>query len=218
MIFTINGGSMILTVGNTKGGVGKTTIAVNLAVEAAKDGKRVLLVDTDPQGSSIAFRAERETDDIRAIALVSDKLHKDIKEFSAAFDWIVIDAGGRDNAVFRSAVAACDLFLLPVLPSQFDVWAAEDAINVFKELQPFNDMLGRMVLNMVRPNTLVSNEAQEALAVYQEDMPIMCQRIRNRVAYKSSISNGQGVSEYEPSGKAAEDIKNLYGMILEIIK
>jgi chromosome partitioning protein len=140
---------MIITVGNTKGGVGKTTIAVNLAVEAVRDGKKVLLVDTDPQGSSMAFRAEREQDDIRAVALVSDKLHKDIKEFSTAFDWIVIDAGGRDNAVFRSAVAACDLFLLPVLPSQFDVWAVEDAISAFKEIQPFNDMIGRIVLNMV---------------------------------------------------------------------
>jgi len=209
---------MIITVGNTKGGVGKTTIAVNLAVEAARDGKKVLLVDTDPQGSSIAFRAEREKDDIRAIALVSDKLHKDIKEFSAAFDWIVIDAGGRDNAVFRSAVAACDLFLLPVLPSQFDVWAAKDAITVFKELKPFNDMLGRMVLNMVRPNTIVSNEAQDALAPYQDDMPLLSKRLHNRVAYKASISNGQGVSEYEPSGKAAEDIKHIYNEILFIIK
>jgi chromosome partitioning protein len=209
---------MIITVGNTKGGVGKTTIAVNLAVEAARDGKKVLLVDTDPQGSSIAFRAEREKDDIRAVALVSDKLHKDIKEFSAAFDWIVIDAGGRDNAVFRSAVAACDFFLLPVLPSQFDVWAAEDAITVFNELQPFNNMLGRMVLNMVRPNTIVSNEAQEALASYQDDIPLLSKRLHNRVAYKASISNGQGVAEYEPSSKAAEDIKHLYDEILFIIK
>ena len=205
---------MIITVGNTKGGVGKTTIAVNLAVEAARDGKKVLLVDTDPQGSSIAFRAERETDDIRAIALVSDKLHKDIKEFSAAFDWIVIDAGGRDNAIFRSAVAACDLFLLPVLPSQFDVWAAADAITVFKELQPFNDMLGRMVLNMVRPNTIVSSEAQEALAVYQDDIPLLSEQLHNRVAYKASISNGQGVAEYERSGKAAEETKILYKKLL----
>jgi len=205
---------MIITVGNTKGGVGKTTIAVNLAVEAAKDGKRVLLVDTDPQGSSIAFRAEREKDDIKAIALVSDKLHKDIKDISAAFDWIIIDAGGRDNAVFRSAVAACDLFLLPVLPSQFDVWAAEDAIKAFKELQPFNDMLGRMVLNMVRPNTIVSSEAQEALAVYQDDIPLMPEQLHHRVAYKASISNGQGVTEYEPAGKAAEETKNLYNQLL----
>ena len=91
---------MIITLGNTKGGVGKTTIAVNLAVEAVKDGKTVLLIDTDPQGSSIAFRTERETDDIKAVALVSDKLHKDIQGFVSAFDFIVIDAGGRDNADF----------------------------------------------------------------------------------------------------------------------
>jgi len=209
---------MIITVGNTKGGVGKTTIAVNLAVEAARDGKKVLLVDTDPQGSSMAFRAEREQDDIRAVALVSDKLHKDIKEFSTAFDWIVIDAGGRDNAVFRSAVAACDLFLLPVLPSQFDVWAAEDAISAFKEIQPFNDMIGRIVLNMVRSNTIASSEAQEALAAYQNDMPLLSERLHNRVAYKASISNGQGVAEYEPSGKAAEDIRSLYNEIVSIVK
>jgi chromosome partitioning protein len=209
---------MIVTVGNTKGGVGKSTISVNLAVEAARDGKKVLLVDTDPQGSSIAFRAERETDDIRAVALVSDKLHKDIKEFSAAFDWIVIDAGGRDNAVFRSAVAACDVFLLPVLPSQFDVWAAEDAVKVFREIQPFNNMLGRIVLNMVRPNTRVCKEAQEALESYLDDLPLIEQRLHNRVAYKASISNGVGVSEYEPSGPSAKDMNGLYKELLFINK
>lgn len=205
---------MIITVGNTKGGVGKSTISVNLAVEAARDGKKVLLVDTDPQGSSIAFRAERETDDIRAVALVSDKLHKDVKDFAAAFDWIVIDAGGRDNAVFRSAVAACDLFLLPVLPSQFDIWAAEDTVKVFREIQPFNNMQGRIVLNMVRPNTKVCKEAQEALEAYLNELPLLAQRLHNRVAYKASISNGVGVSEYEPSGPSATDMKNLYKELL----
>ena len=204
---------MIITVGNTKGGVGKTTIAVNLAVEAAKDGKNVLLIDTDPQGSSTAFRAEREQDDIKAIALVSEKLHKDIKGFVTAFDFIIIDAGGRDTAVFRSAVAACNLFLLPVLPSQFDVWAAEDAVKVFKEIQPFNDMVGRMVLNMVRPNTRVSTEAQEALAEYEGDLPLLAERLHNRVAFKTSISTGQGVTEYEPTGKAAAEIRALYAKI-----
>ncbi len=208
---------MILTVGNTKGGVGKTTIAVNLAVAAIKDKKKVLLIDTDPQGSSIAFRAEREKDDIKAIALVSDKLHKDIGSFAESFDCVIIDAGGRDNAIFRSAVAACDLFLLPVLPSQFDVWAAEDAIQVFKDIQPFNQMKGRMLLNMVRPNTKVATEAEEALAEYKEDLPLFSVWLHNRVAYKVSITEGQGVIESEAKGKAAVEIAGLYKEIINII-
>ena len=207
---------MILTVGNTKGGVGKTTIAVNIAVEAARAGERVLLVDTDPQGSSLAFRAEREKDDIQAGALVSDKLHKDVQGFVDSFDFIIIDAGGRDNAVFRSAVAACNLFLLPVLPSQFDVWAAEDAVQVYKDIQPFNDMYGYMVLNMIRPNTKVSAEAEEALAEYRADLPVLQERLHNRVAFKVSISDGLGVTEYEQNGKAAQEIKNLYSKLNKI--
>jgi chromosome partitioning protein len=79
-------------------------------------------------------------------------------------------------------------------------------------------MIGRIVLNMVRSNTIASSEAQEALAAYQNDMPLLSERLHNRVAYKASISNGQGVAEYEPSGKAAEDIRSLYNEIVSIVK
>ena len=204
---------MIITVGNTKGGVGKSTISVNLAVESSRKGKKTLLIDTDPQGSAMAFRGERDTDDISAIALITEKLHKDNQGFRESFDVIIIDAGGRDNKVFRSAVAACQFFLLPVLPSQFDVWAAEDSLKVFQEIQPFNDMTGSIVLNMVRPNTIVSKEAQEALAEYESDIPLLAETLHNRVAYKTSISQGLGVSEYEPRGKAASEIQALFARI-----
>ncbi len=207
---------MIITVGNTKGGVGKTTIAVNLAVEAARNGKKILLVDTDPQRSALDFRAIRPSNDIKTMSQVNETIHEDIGSYLPAFDLIIIDAGGRDNKVFRSAVAACNLFILPVLPSQVDLWAVNDAVEAFKEIRPFNKMIGRIVLNQVQPNTNVSAIAKDALGKFSDTLPLMLQKLHHRVAYKVSFSSGQGVSEYEPQGKAAEEIQALYKAIFEL--
>ena len=208
---------MIITVGNTKGGVGKTTIAINLAVEAVIAGKTVLILDTDPQGSAISFRTERVASDIKVVSQINNTIHEDIDALSAAFDFVIIDAGGRDNEIFRSAVAACKLFLLPVLPSQVDIWAVDDAVKAFREIRPFNKMTGRIVLNQIQPNTNVSSEAKEALETYSQFLPVLEQKLHHRVAYKASFSFGQGVSEYEPHGKAAEEVHSLYSAVTSVI-
>ena len=116
----------VISVVNQKGGVGKSTIACNLAVNAVLDGKRTLLIDADPQGSSLSFRAIRGADDLKAVSITQPTIHKDIGDFEN-FDLVIIDAGGRDNTLFRSAVtaAAKGMLLIPVLPSQYDIWAAE---------------------------------------------------------------------------------------------
>jgi len=209
---------MIITVGSTKGGVGKSTTAINLAVEAAKDKKRVLLVDTDPQKTAISFRNERATNDIKVIALVTSTIHEDISAYLPAFDIIIIDAGGRDNSVFRSALAACELFLLPVLPSQADIWGMDDTVKAFKEIQPFNKMTGVILLNQVQQNTKVSSGAMEALEEYKSFLPLLPQQLHLRVAYKESLSTGQGVSEFDPRGGAAEEMGELYRALVEIYK
>ena len=208
----------VITVGSTKGGVGKSTIAVNLAVEAAIKGNRVLLIDTDPQGSSLDFRRERTQGDIKAVGMVSDKIHKDIQDFEGSFDIIIIDAGGRDNAIFRSAVAACDLYVLPIPPSQFDVWAAEDAIEAFKEISSLTHCKGFILLNMLQENTRVAKKVLEALGEVDEYLPIFNSRLHHRVVYKDSISSGQGVSEYEPKSKGAEEMRAFYNEVMEILK
>jgi chromosome partitioning protein len=209
---------MIITVGSTKGGVGKSTTAINLAVEAAKDKKRVLLVDTDPQKTAISFRNERATNDIKVIALVTSTIHEDISAYLPAFDIIIIDAGGRDNSVFRSALAACELFVLPVLPSQADIWGMDDTVKAFKEIRPFNKMTGVILLNQVQQNTKVSSGAMEALEGYKDFLPLLPQQLHLRVAYKESLSTGQGVSELDPRGGAAEEMGELYRALVEVYK
>lgn len=209
---------MIITVGSTKGGVGKSTTAINLAVEAAKDKKRVLLVDTDPQKTAISFRNERATNDIKVVALVTSTIHEDIRDYLPAFDVIIIDAGGRDNGVFRSALAACELFVLPVLPSQADIWGMDDTVKAFKEIRPFNKMTGVILLNQVQQNTKVSSGAMEALEGYKDFLPLLPQHLHLRVAYKESLSTGQGVSELDPRGGAAEEMGKLYRALVEVYK
>ena len=78
-------------------------------------------------------------------------------------------------------------------------------------------MAGRILLNKVRPNTRVSAEAEEALAEYKEDIPLLPVQLHDRVAYRTSISTGQGVTEYETSGKAAQEIRSMV-MTLNNIK
>lgn len=215
----------VISVVNQKGGVGKSTIACNLAICAVKDGKNTLVIDSDPQGSSMAFRASREADDLQAVAITQQTIHKDVDKFSN-FDIVIVDAGGRDNTLFRSAIAAASkgLLLVPVLPSQYDIWATADTFNVLKETRVYVDIPAYVVLNQIIANTSVSKEAKVALdeLVSANDVKLLDTRLYSRVFYKESISDGRGVIEYtkkeeEKAEKAAEEINSLYEEIKRIL-
>jgi chromosome partitioning protein len=205
---------MIISVASTKGGVGKSTIAVNLAVEASRDGKRALLVDSDVQGSSVGFRSARSKDDIQAMSIVTPTLHRDLASFSS-FDVVVIDCGGRDTSVFRSALLAADVVVIPVLPSQYDIWAATDNVENVRAAAVVKNFQAFFLFNQIITNTKISGEAQAALTdiIGGDGIRLLDTQLFSRVAYKTSISFGLGVSEYEPSGKAAMEVQALYAEI-----
>jgi chromosome partitioning protein len=203
---------MIITIGNTKGGVGKSTIACNLAVAAAIDGKSILLIDADSQRSSVAFRSKRLKDDIKAMSITTPTLHKDLSSFSN-FELILIDAGGKDNPAFRSAVFAADLLVIPCIPSQVDFWAANDVIDVLRLARGMKDIKASFLLNMVMPNQLLSREAKEAIKSFGADVGLLDTTINNRVAYKHAFSEGKGVLEWTDQ-KAKDEISRLLTEIL----
>ena len=210
----------IVAIANTKGGVGKSTIACNFAVEAASAKKKVLLVDSDVQGSSIGFRAMREKDDINAMSIITPTLHKDLTAMKDSFDVIFIDAGGRDGQVFRSALMASDLVVIPLLPSQYDIWAARDSLEILKEARVYKPLAAVFLFNQVIMNTNIAKEASEALQeiTTENDIKLLKSTFYSRVAYKQSISKGLGVSEYEPNGKAAQEVRQSYKEIMEVLK
>jgi chromosome partitioning protein len=209
---------MIIVVGNIKGGTGKSTLATNLSVEATKDKKRVLLVDSDPQASAMGFRGARESDDIKATAILTPTLHRDLKDFTQ-FDLIIVDAGGRDVETFRSAVLAADLFIMPTRPSQYDIWSTSDTIKVLRDARIYRpDLVARVALNQLIPNTIVGREAREALEEFKDECPLLQSTIAMRVAFETSVERGMGASEIEPKGTAAEEIRSLYTEIMQILE
>jgi chromosome partitioning protein len=206
----------IITVANSKGGSGKTTIATNLAVEFAHDGYKILLVDADPQGSSMNFRKVRKSDDIKAIAFIESTLDVDLQGFD--FDYIIVDVGGADTGVFRSAMLAADLVLIPTRPSQLDVWETKKTVDTLEKCRMRKDIVGRFVLNQVIPNTNINASTVEALTYFEDKVPLSKNTLGMRVSFEECISFGQGVSEYESKGKARYEIQGLYSEILDILE
>lgn len=211
----------VIVVGNLKGGVGKSTISCNLAVAAVLDGKKTLIIDADPQGSAMTFRSVRQSDDLKAVSIVQPTIHKDVKDFSN-FDLVIIDAGGRDSALFRSAIIAASggLFLIPILPSQYDIWATEDTFAVLREARAFQEIQAYALFNQVLQNTTITREALDALQEMtgENSVSLLNSRLYNRVDYKKSISESRGVMEYAPNGKAAQEVKKLYAEVIKLLK
>ena len=206
----------VIVVANQKGGVGKSTISCNLGVAAALAGKRVLIIDADPQGSSATFRAVREKDDLKVISIIKPTIHKDIQDFSS-FDLVIVDAGGRDSVVFRSAIlaAAGGILVIPILPSQYDIWATEDTFQVLRDARTYQEIPAYALFNQVIQNTTVAKEAVETLKdmTAENEVRLLAQSLFQRVDYKKSISEGKGVMEYAPGGKAAQEVRTLFDEI-----
>lgn len=206
---------MIIGVLNQKGGVGKTTLAVNIAATLAKAGNRVLLVDADPQGSSLAWSSAREIDPIfPVVGMAKPTLHRDLPELARDFDVTVIDGAPRVNELGRSAILASDLVIIPVQPSPYDVWAAAETVQLIREAQQFKEKLKAVfVINRKIANTAIGRDVAGALLQF-EDVPVLAAGLAQRVIYAESAGQGLSVIEADPNSEAAREMAKLVQQLI----
>lgn len=207
---------MIVGFLNQKGGVGKTTLAVHVADAMARRGRRVLVVDADPQGSALDWAAARQSEPLFPVAgLPKASIHKELPALAVGYDLVVIDGPPRVYDVARSIIMASDVIVIPVQPSPYDVWAAREIVDLLQEGLIYKPGLkAAFAINRKIVNTALGRDVVEALAEYP--LPVLRTAVCQRVALAESAAGGQTVFETHPDHPAGAELYALVDDILEL--
>lgn len=205
---------MILAVGNTKGGVGKTTIAVNLAIALGLAGRDVLLVDGDEQGTAITFtqlRTERlGKPGYTAVSLTGAALRTQVRQLASKYDDIIIDVGGRDTGSLRAALTVANIVLVPVQPRSFDVWALDQVAVLVKEAREINEGLRAIAVLNGADAQGGDNDAAAQVIADADGIEVLPVSIVRRKAFPNAAAEGRAVIEHSPrDSKAIEELTGL---------
>lgn len=209
---------MIYSIGNIKGGVGKSTVAANLAVALLLSERDVLVIDADEQQTLLTFtelRAEQtELPQYTAAALTGAAVRTQVRKLRDRFDDIVIDVGGRDSGSLRAALTVSDLLLIPTLPRSFDLWALDPLGELISEASEVNESLRAVsFLNMADP---VGDDNRDAVAYLSEftHANVIDAHLVRRKAYPNASAAGLSVLEYKPrDDKAIDEFSRLLNAI-----
>jgi chromosome partitioning protein len=203
---------MIVAFLNQKGGVGKTTLALHLAGAWSARGRRVLVVDADPQASALDWADQRLREGLPrlfgVLGLARETLHKELPDLARETDHLIIDGPPRVAGIARSALLAADLVLIPAQPSPFDGWASSEMLRLLDEARIFRpELRARMLLNRCAARTVIARETAEALA--DQDPPMLASRVGQRVAFADAARTGRLASESDTGQMATRDIEAL---------
>lgn len=209
---------MIILVGSQKGGVGKSTIATNLAVEFAYRGHDVCLVDADSQRSAAKWHADRVEQRIAPQIACVEKLgniHSTLLDLDSRYDVVLVDVAGKDSKEMRTGMVAANMLLTVARPSQFDLDTFEHLNEVIEQaldLNPELDVRGLLTQASSNRKVTESDDAGEYLADFPLIKPLRT-IVRERKAYRDVIPEGLGVVEWN-NGAARAEIRALAAEVM----
>jgi chromosome partitioning protein len=210
---------MIISVTSLKGGVGKSTIAQNLAVCFAHTNYKVCIVDVDTNQSCLRWSGLRE-EGLPAVPVyvLNDgiELAKNVKHLNESHEIVIIDGTPSLSQVTSKIIILADLVIIPIQPSGLDVWATEKFLERYKdaEAQKETSIPAQFLINQ-NQSTNLSKEVKEVLE--QTDISVLKSSLKTRIAYREAVIKGLGVFEYKDE-KAKIEMVNLFKELQSIIR
>jgi len=199
---------MIISFVNQKGGVGKTTSAINVAASLKRRNYDVVFIDADPQGSASYWHAVENNNAFEILHRPQPLSKSDIEELSQNHDFLVIDAPPAIGDITKSILAITDLSIIPLSPSSLDIWSCKGTLEIIDEARVENpDLDVKLLINRKIPGTRVGREARDSLSIF--NMDLLDTELCQRVAYIDAMTSGVSVMQYAPGSKAADEIESL---------
>lgn len=214
----------ILVIGGIKGGIGKSTLAANLAVLAARAGKDVLLIDADPQETTATWAAARADHSgvlasVTTVTIVGKQIREELKRLTGKYQTIIVDAGARDTTTQRAALSVADLVLLPFPPRGPDLWTLDAVAQTVSEVRTINEGLRAVAfVNRADPIGSDNAEAEAAFAEHAEVIEAAPIRVGNRKGIAVAHLMGLAAVEAQrPDAKAVAELDALFRHSLDIV-
>jgi chromosome partitioning protein len=213
---------MILVIGGTKGGSGKTLLASNLTVLRAAGGHDTLLIDADEQSSAMDFTRQRQQrlngePGYTAIQTREADVAVQVRRMTAKYTDIVIDVGGRDTASQRAALAVAHRLVIPFAPTSVDLWTIDTVVALMKDAREFNRHLrAYAIINKAFARGSDNADAAEMLREYPEHWTYLETPIGTRKAFSNAFGGGYAITEHQPKdAKAIAEMIALYRHVFD---
>lgn len=211
----------IIAVANQKGGVGKSTVSMLLAGTLARADYKVLVVDSDPQGTATQWSSTSDTyvfpASVISLAGMGSKLHREVQKHVDNYDLVIIDCPPSVELQSQSALLIADIAIIPLPPSPPVLWGSRGIKLLIEKAQAVNpDLRGFILLNKVK-KTALSRDIQELLTDF--GLPVLKNSLRELTAYEEASALGCTVQELGSSARVASDlVDNLTMEILDLLK
>jgi chromosome partitioning protein len=203
----------IIAVLNSKGGAGKTTLALHIA-HALSSRENTVLVDSDPQGSARDWQEQRETPAFPVVGMDRASIDKDVMPIAKEYEWCVIDGSARIERQIAATIKIADLVVIPIQPSPLEFWAVQGLVETIKARQELTDgaPVAAFQVNRAKKHTQLAREV--AAAIEALEVPMFHGAIHDRTVFARALINGTTALE-ATDDEARHEIQHLVKQILE---